>query len=238
VDIQDLGAGIYGAWHRGTPGSSGNSSNEIDNSRDGEFPLLRTNNRGDDTVGHWELLNIGFTLPQNTGAGNPPVDVSGAKTQIANWLAKEPCANFINNVLSKLGAQHGPLVEGTNVLKLFDDVAKEGGFVRGNPPDGLGRLEGGTFRGRINHNATIYLPGFDPSNKNPIPAQETLLDAGGIFHELLHLANGKTNDDLQLSKAIRDAGMGVNPWPKEKDNKNLAFSYYIHDALVKYCGTP
>ena len=43
-------------------------------------------------------------------------------------------------------------------------------------------------------------------NPNPLPAEDNKIDAGGIFHELLHLANRKTNDDKQLSTAIRDAG--------------------------------
>ncbi|MDX6499454.1 MAG: hypothetical protein QOG23_2714 [Blastocatellia bacterium] len=50
--------------------------------------------------------------------------------------------------------------------------------------------------------------------------------------------NQKANDDMQLAKAIRDAGLGVNAFPTDKDNSNLAFSKYIHAALAKYCGTP
>ncbi|HEX8501128.1 MAG TPA: hypothetical protein VF659_11115, partial [Pyrinomonadaceae bacterium] len=167
---------------------------------------------------------------------NPPVDINSTKNIISGWLGKQPCADFINGVLNRL-AKKRSLAKGNDVLQLFEAVKSEGGFVRGKPPDNLGQLAGGTIRGKIGKNATIYLPGFDPQGK-PNPAAINLLDAGGIFHELLHLATKKPNDDKQLAQAIKDEGFGVNPFPKDKDNANLAFSKYIHDAMVKHCGTP
>lgn len=167
---------------------------------------------------------------------NPPVDVAGVKSVIAGWLSKKPCSDFINGILNRLDKKY-KLADGNDILKLFEDVNGDGGFVRGKPPDNLGNVEGGTFRGRINKGATIYLSGFDPKG-NPDRTSVNLLDAGAIFHELLHLSTKKPNDDMQLSRIIKDLGYGVDSWPTDKDNSKLAYSKYIHDAIVNYCGTP
>lgn len=60
------------------------------------------------------------------------------------------------------------------------------------------------------------------------------LDSIGAFHELNHLAGRKQYNDLQLSTAA--LALGGPALPTDRDNRNLAFSRYLDDALKRNCG--
>jgi hypothetical protein len=172
--------------------------------------------------------------PQNPT--QPPIDASGVETNIATRLTDD-CRRYIANLINEAARQNknNPAVS-TDLLKIFNDVRKQGGFHR---------LQVGTrkkpsystIRGTIpEKNATIYLAPLKlyPDMTATEIAQGALsLDSIGAFHELVHLAGSKIYDDIQLSMAAR--ALGGPPLPPDKDNRNLAFSQYLEDELKRNC---
>ncbi|MEK6280518.1 MAG: RHS repeat-associated core domain-containing protein [Acidobacteriota bacterium] len=172
--------------------------------------------------------------PQNPT--QPPIDESGVRRNITNRLTND-CKQYIANLINETARQNRRnRAVSTNLLDIFDDVQKQGGFhrlqvgTRKNPSYSHIR---GTIPGK---NATVYLAPLKlyPDMTAAEISQGALgLDSLGAFHELAHLAGSKQYDDIQLSRAAR--ALGGPALPTAKTNKDLAFSTYLEAELKRNC---
>lgn len=164
--------------------------------------------------------------------------MGGVRDNIADWLKNPDCSAYVTNLINETARQNrGNPAVSTNLLDLFDSVNAQGGFVR---------LQVGTrtnpsyshVRGYIpRNNATVYLAPlklYPDMSAGEITRGALSLDSIGAFHELTHLAGRKQYSDLRLSRAAR--ALGGPALPTDRDNRNLAFSRYLDDALKRNCG--
>ena len=122
-------------------------------------------------------------------------DREGIRANLAKALSVTDCANFIKNLLARVASNANPLVEGGDLLKIFDRVlidreGKRGGgeatgsFSEGNP--------------RVGFTTTIF-----GGKRTPEGMRGTYLHRDSLvaLHELIHLAGWKGYDDEALANA-------------------------------------
>jgi YD repeat-containing protein len=178
----------------------------------------------------------GDMAPNPQKPTQPSIDESGVRQNIANRLTSN-CKQYIANLINEAARQNrkNPAVS-TNLLDIFDDVQKQGGFHRlqvGTRKKPSYSHVIGTIPGK---NATVYLAPlklYPDMTAAEITQGALSLDSLGAFHELTHLAGSKEYDDIQLSRAAR--ALGGPALPTAKTNENLDYSIYLENELKRNC---
>jgi len=205
----------------------------------------------------WRYLgsfSVGFSLPGNSlydhgrSGGNSPLrflqsprqpdpDKEGIRSNLEKALKDPDCENFIKDLLSKAASDNNPLVEGGDILKIFDKVRLTrglgagggqaiGSFATGDPQIDF-RPMGGRFRNLDNMKEYLLY-----------------VDSLVAIHELIHLAGLKIYDDRQLaiaaSKMSNAPGLEDLPFPTggtEAEINHWVFYYsnYFDTELRKRC---
>ncbi|MDQ3802537.1 MAG: hypothetical protein M3416_01585 [Acidobacteriota bacterium] len=185
----------------------------------------------------------GETSPQNP---IQPFDIPGILSELERLLSNPDCANFIKDILGRVSARFpdNPLVEGGDVLKIFDRISQGGGLIRaggpgsaaGNPNYALGSFATNDARIQIGN----YLPG------GTVTAEEFRMgynrsDAGVGLHESMHHAGRNKYYDEVLAEAVNArTGAPIQNSRGQRPTGNpltdpYIYSQYWDAELKKHC---
>ncbi len=149
-------------------------------------------------------------------------------------LKDEECAGFIKDLLGRVATDQNPLVEGGDILKIYDLInsSKQGGMVRAGAP---GSVAGANYAlGTIaTHNARIQIGVTIPS---PATAAG---DAPIGLHETIHHAGQHVYFDSDLAKGVSGKTHTPIEWqgrrPTGGPDDRFIYSQYWNAELKKHC---
>jgi len=151
-----------------------------------------------------------------------PIDIGGIREGLEKYLADSTCARFIQDLLGQVASDSNPLVEGGDLLKVFDKVVSQRGVVRDYVPGG-GEARG-SIGGRDGAQMAINITRF---GGNPTPGEKYVLglelDRIIALHETIHFAGLNGYDDFVLAAAV--AKMNHTTVPDTKGLKPLAAAF-------------
>lgn len=169
-----------------------------------------------------------------------PIDVEGIRKEIEKILAKEKAAAFIKALVAEVAKHAAPgntLVEEGDVLRIFDLVQKQKGFVRAGDTAG-GAIPGANFAlGSVaTGDAQIQIGNFRPGA--PLTFQELKdaylqSDAPVALHETLHHAGRLVYSDQEYAVVVSTLP-GTRP-PLPTSGNRFDFSHYWDTELRKAC---
>jgi hypothetical protein len=144
------------------------------------------------------------------------------------------CANFIKDLLSRVASDKNPLVEGGDILKVYDLInsPSQGGMVRAGAPGSvpganfaLGSIKGGNATIQIG----ITIPG-PPTAKG---------DAIIALHETIHHTGQVPYSDEELAKAVYEQPdsptLGEPPAGSTPTQIAYFYSNYWNTELKNHC---
>ena len=144
------------------------------------------------------------------------IDVDDLRSGIEDILkeSKGRCAAFISSLIAGTATENNP-VESTDILKLFNEVSKQGKFVYGDTIKQYYGLPGATNRGSIGgRDAQVELPtpwvGNNPTNNKDIAASQRRITLFSVMHELIHLSGKNRYGDIHLADTVA-AMKGIAP---------------------------
>lgn len=158
-------------------------------------------------------------------------------------MGNPACADFVKDLLGRVSSADNPLVEGGNILGIFDRISQGGGLVRSGGP---GSIPGANFAlgGFATNDARIqignYLPGV------PVTAEElrrgyNRSDAGAGLHESMHHAGRNVYFDRDLALAVHartgatiENSRGQRPTGNPSTDRFI-YSQYWDAELKKHC---
>ena len=169
-----------------------------------------------------------------------PIDAEGIRKEIEKMLAKEKTSTFIKALLAGVAAHAAPgntLVEEGDVLRIFDLVQKQKGFVRAGDT-AAGAIPGANFAlGSVaTGDAQIQIGNFRPGA--PLTFQELKdaylkSDAPIALHETLHHAGRLVYSDQEFAIAVSTMPGITTPLPTS--GNRFDFSAYWDAELRKAC---
>jgi hypothetical protein len=153
-------------------------------------------------------IAVGAGLLSPATPQNPKIDVDDLRAGIEEILSdsRGRCGAFISSLIAGTATENNP-VESTDILKLFNDVAKQGKFVYGDTIKQSYGLPGATIRGSISKGtAQVELPtpwsNFNPTNNKDIAASTRRITLFSVIHELIHLSGKNGYNDSQLHATV------------------------------------
>jgi hypothetical protein len=165
-----------------------------------------------------------------------PIDVAGIRKELEKLISLPKCSQFVKDLLaetSKHAAPGNTLVEGGDVLKIFDLVQSQKGMVRAGDT-AHGAEPGANFAlGSVaTGNAQIQIGNFRPGA--PLTLQELAdaylkSDAPIALHETLHHAGRLVYSDQEF--AIVVSAMNDNVPPLPTSGNRFEYSAYWDAAL-------
>jgi hypothetical protein len=171
-----------------------------------------------------------------------PIDVKGIRAELARMVGEPECANFIKELLDRASSAAGPrnpLVEGGDVLKIFDLIMskEQKGIVRD-----MTRISGGLAGGSVRtHSAQIILSKYPISSFVPPNVATAWLlksDSDIALHETLHHAGEAVYFDYDLAVAVSKMP-GATPLPKGTGDPYIKdrfiYSNYWNGELKNHC---
>ena len=181
-------------------------------------------------------------LPEDASKMIFPFDVAGIRAEMARLLGIPKCGNYVRQLLDLVSRNAQPankLVEGGDVLKVFDLVQKQRGLVRaGDKAHGAlpganfadGSIEGGNARiqvGNVRPGAAVTM--------DELKAMYVKSDARFCMHETLHHCGRLVYSDQEYAIAASTIN-GNNPplpVPPPGPNSRFIFSQYWDAELRK-----
>jgi hypothetical protein len=167
-----------------------------------------------------------------------PLDVEGIRKELAKMLSTPKCGAFVKELLAETAKHAVPgntLVEGGDILKIFDLVQKQKGMVRSGDT-ARGAIPGANFAlGSVaTGDAQIQLGNFRPGA--PVSLQELKemylkSDAPIALHETLHHAGRLVYSDQEFAIVVSMMGGSRPPLPTSVNR--FEFSRYWDTELRK-----
>lgn len=171
-----------------------------------------------------------------------PFDVHGIRAEMARLLSHKKCGDHVKALLEVVSANASPankLVEGGDVLKVFDKVMSQKGLVRAGDK-AKGALPGANFAGGSieGGNAMIQIgnvrPG-QPVTMDELKALYVKSDAKFCMHETLHHSGRLVYSDQEF--AIATSAINGNnpplPTPAAGIDSRFVYSQYWDAELRK-----
>jgi hypothetical protein len=169
-----------------------------------------------------------------------PIDVAGIRKELEKMVSAPKCSQFVKDLLaeaSKHAAPGNTLVEGGDVLRIYDLVQSQKGMVRAGDT-AHGAVPGANFAlGSVaTGDARIQVGNFRPGA--PVTLQELAdlylkSDAMVALHETLHHAGRLVYSDQEF--AIVVSTMNNNDPPLPSSGNRFDYSAYWNNALKKSC---
>jgi hypothetical protein len=173
-------------------------------------------------------------------------DLAGIRANIAIILEDADASAFVRDLLSRVQSESNPLVEGGDLLKIFDLLIGPGqGGVR-RAPIGGGRMNGSIKEGT----ATILLSGIGTGSVGGDNSPELrkafqlFLDSDKIIHELCHASGSFSYSDEQLARAVSqmdnapplpEIKLPANPTVQEATTFVHTMGTYWNRVLKQHC---
>jgi hypothetical protein len=169
-----------------------------------------------------------------------PIDVAGIRKELERMVSSPKCSEFIKDLLAETAKHAAPgntLVEGGDVLKIYDKVQSQKGMVRsGDTAHGaapganfaLGSIATGDARIQIGN----FRPGA-PLTLDELKEAYLKSDAPIALHETLHHAGRLVYSDQEFAIVVSMMNDNNPPLPNTSDR--FAFSNYWDTELRKRC---
>jgi hypothetical protein len=167
-----------------------------------------------------------------------PIDVAGIRKELERMLSNPKCSEFIKDLLTETARHAAPgntLVEGGDVLRVYDKIQSQKGVVRSGDT-AHGAMPGANFAlGSIaTGDARIQIGNFRPGA--PLTMQELTdaylkSDAPIALHETLHHCGRFVYSDQEF--AIVVSVMIDNQPPLPTSGNRFDFSHYWDTELRK-----
>jgi hypothetical protein len=179
-------------------------------------------------------------------------DAVGIRANLAKALQDKPCADYIKEILSRVASDKNPLVEGGDLLKIFDVITGPGqrGLERG-VKFGAAQAFPSVRQGTAGIGFGIFIAGTFPVGGGALRQALLQSDSNSALDELMHLAGQDNYSDQRLAQAaskLREPGtpeLKEIPFPEGDytDPKVMAarvswvfhYSGYFHPELRKRC---
>ncbi|HEX6046654.1 MAG TPA: RHS repeat-associated core domain-containing protein, partial [Pyrinomonadaceae bacterium] len=186
------------------------------------------------TVAVIDRTSLNFGSPQNPPRDSTltPSEIDQLLKDLEARLKDQECAKFVQDVLMHIKGVTGTAAYSTNILDIFKEVKKQGGFGRHAGPfiaEAANGVGGGKAFVNINYSIAANSSGIYSSASS----------GRTIIHELLHVASnsGMTISHFQMASAAYAANGRKGPAPttdrtKEADRRN---SDYFDDKLFDAC---
>jgi hypothetical protein len=188
--------------------------------------------------------------PQIDEAPLSPNDLSAIKSQLAKWNTPR-CKEFLKRLFTAAAPAAGDTAVKTDIVDLFDLVAKQGGFTSATLIDEKGKRIGySTPRGAVGaNNAKVLL---SSTSDNYSAATRIHYHSVNALAELTHVAGSKPSDyingfsDVNLARAAYDVALslGFKPLKPPTEDPNIdatddfSYSRYYHGLVTSFCGGP
>ena len=169
-----------------------------------------------------------------------PIDVKGVRARLVKVLEDPAHAEYIRELLRRVSATAlvgNELVEGGDVLKIFDLIQKQRGMIRAGEPGSHVANTGGNFAlGTIaGGDAGIQIGSVVPGETvtfGELKRRYLKSDTAYALHETLHHAGSHLYSDQDFAMAVHTLP-GRPSLPKEPHI--AAFSRYWDDDLREVC---
>lgn len=175
-----------------------------------------------------------------------PFDLPAIRAELARMLSRADCANFIRDLLERVSESSVPgndLVEGGDLLRVFDVILSQRGFIRAGDV-ARGAQPGANFAlGSIGvGNAAIQIGNILPGGPVTLAQLEEMYvqsDARFALHELIHHAGTLVYSDQDLAIVV-SAMPGSPPLPTPTSPPNplrdrFLYSRYWDRELRRRC---
>lgn len=169
------------------------------------------------------------------------IDVEGVRAQLEKMLSKRKCADFVKELLKRVSEHAQPanreLVEGGDVLKIYDLIQKQRGMIRQGTPKADPFVSNGALGSIAQRNAGIQIGRFRPGQAVTLAELEKkyreVNDPPIALHETIHHAGRLLYSDQDLATAVSTMPGDRPALPVTSDR--FAFSNYWDNELRKHC---
>jgi hypothetical protein len=180
-----------------------------------------------------EVMANGKIQPADAAKMIVPFDVAGIRAEMARLLGTPKCGKFVRQLLDVVSRNASPankLVEGGDVLKVFDLIVKKpNGLMRAGDTEhgalpganfAVGSIEGGNARIQIGN----IRPGA-PVTMDELKAMYVKSDARFCIHETLHHSGRLVYSDQEFAIAASSLNGNTPPLPTPPPSPNSRFIY-------------
>jgi RHS repeat-associated protein len=167
---------------------------------------------------------------------NSAPDVDDNRNRLADMLNNPNCRDFIINLLNGAAALTEDLYLSTDLLRLFDAVKVQRGFIYGDTIRRVSGYDGSTVSGSIimaTAQVELARPYLNVRTAQ-ILASQARLEALSVLHELFHLAGRKGGYSDQVLASVV-SNMPGQPAPTRDITQTRPASDYWGNALNAAC---